>query len=786
STKKRSFLDVTAHWINDSLERESVTLACRRFHSPHTYIRIAELINEINHNFNIDCKKITATITDNGSNFLKAFKEYGVKENSMEIVADVEEEFVAIVTDDHDDTFDSNSNNGSDEDILTTSNNENIDQDLHNCLPNHLKCAAHTISPYVTTDVTKFLKRSVTIFRIYPGTSFSSKALLITGHGRELNAFAMSKDTATTTPPSRVPCSTRSLRHHIASIVERCRRNPYCPFAMPPVSSRKVWSLLTTTLSNSFPASLNRHKGDKNAFYGMLLPCLVTARRKLKNLTEEETLTYCKPLAECLLASFEKRFQTSLNLSTPESEAAAIAALSYPAFKNKWLRCIPVEKHEKILRAFKTIVAKQMDALLIQSQSNRPQQSCSFSDYFDVYSNESSVRITELSTFMEKLADSHDQLHGYIGNYAISEDRIKALSGYCWAEINIISNMLISIKKSENRNKVQAVVVFLYKLRSGLSNQLISAALGVQESVVTASVNSVLKSFEKDVLPTRFGLKAFSRQEFISQTSLIAKKLHNIDNNLAIICDGTYVRHQKSANNSYQRKSYSGQKKPHYNDAQILQYLLQQPDGLSELLERDDIFILDRGFRDVRAILEEKGFKVLMPALKGKKNQLTTAESNQSRLVTKVRWVVEAIHGIIGQKYKLLHNQFQNTSLPNLSLYCKIVCFLQNTFGKRLNSDEGTFDHIIDRLHASQTTVNSLAVEVEEKNWNRKFRPFIQMSSNDLFDFPEMTLEDLKLFFTGSYQMKQAISYLAEMMGEDDSLRINYVKDIPIILSNSK
>lgn len=28
-----------------------------------------------------------------------------------------------------------------------------------------------------------------------------------------------------------------------------------------------------------------------------------------------------------------------------------------------------------------------------------------------------------------------------------------------------------------------------------------------------------------------------------------------------LICDGTYVRHQKSSNNEYQRKSFSGQKK---------------------------------------------------------------------------------------------------------------------------------------------------------------------------------------------------------------------------------
>ncbi|EZA55469.1 hypothetical protein X777_04750 [Ooceraea biroi] len=41
----------------------------------------------------------------------------------------------------------------------------------------------------------------------------------------------------------------------------------------------------------------------------------------------------------------------------------------------------------------------------------------------------------------------------------------------------------------------------------------------------------------------------------------MAKKLFNANDNLFLICDGTYARHQKSTNIEYQRKSFSGQKK---------------------------------------------------------------------------------------------------------------------------------------------------------------------------------------------------------------------------------
>ena len=83
SAKKRSFLGTTCHWIDDNFERKSVTLACRRFRSPHNYIRIKDLLNEINMEFSLNSTKIVATITDNGSNFVKAFSEFGVQEKNV-------------------------------------------------------------------------------------------------------------------------------------------------------------------------------------------------------------------------------------------------------------------------------------------------------------------------------------------------------------------------------------------------------------------------------------------------------------------------------------------------------------------------------------------------------------------------------------------------------------------------------------------------------------------------------------------------------------------------------
>ena len=77
---------------------------------------------------------------------------------------------------------------------------------------------------------------------------------------------------------------------------------------------------------------------------------------------------------------------------------------------------------------------------------------------------------------------------------------------------------------------------------------------------------------------------------------------------------------------------------------------------------------------------------------------------------------------------------------------------------------------------------NTLAEEVDKNGWQRKKLPFETILSTDLIDFPDMTEKDLKLLFTDSYQYKQAISYLAEMMDESDNITIQFVRDKTNIL----
>lgn len=94
---KRAYLGVTCHWINASnLQRESASLACSRIKGRHTYDILAKELFNISSKFKIQ-NKITSTTTDNGSNFVKAFKVFNsMSDQSDDNSSDEENEIQAV------------------------------------------------------------------------------------------------------------------------------------------------------------------------------------------------------------------------------------------------------------------------------------------------------------------------------------------------------------------------------------------------------------------------------------------------------------------------------------------------------------------------------------------------------------------------------------------------------------------------------------------------------------------------------------------------------------------
>lgn len=115
---------------------------------------------------------------------------------------------------------------------------------------------------------------------------------------------------------------------------------------------------------------------------------------------------------------------------------------------------------------------------------------------------------------------------------------------------------MTSMRENSNRTVI-ALIVFLFKFRTGSSNKLIAATLQLEREQLVSDYSSfVIESFKKDIFPTQFGLSSVCREDLINNHTIeIAKILYDAHDKLILICNGTYACHQKSTNNKYQRKS---------------------------------------------------------------------------------------------------------------------------------------------------------------------------------------------------------------------------------------
>ena len=66
------------------------------------------------------------------------------------------------------------------------------------------------------------------------------------------------------------------------------------------------------------------------------------------------------------------------------------------------------------------------------------------------------------------------------------------------------------------------------------------------------------------------------------------------------------------------------------------------------------------------------------------------------------------MHGVLKQKYRLLDHKIDYKLIPKIVLYFRIASFLNNTFGKRLQSDVDTFDDILQKMHSQRNVQNTL------------------------------------------------------------------------------
>ncbi|CAK6983563.1 uncharacterized protein LOC120924995 [Scomber scombrus] len=139
------------------MERGKAALVFPRFKGCHTYDKIALELEHIHSSYGIS-HKITQTVTDNGSNFVKAFKMYQpIEEEDSE-----DDEEVVIFTDISD--------------VLPHSGEAAAAANA--TLPPHQRCASHTLNLISCTDVDKWLLSKPQIKAVYRSATTKCTGLL--------------------------------------------------------------------------------------------------------------------------------------------------------------------------------------------------------------------------------------------------------------------------------------------------------------------------------------------------------------------------------------------------------------------------------------------------------------------------------------------------------------------------------------------------------------------------------------------------------------------------------
>jgi len=341
STNNKSYLGMTVHWIDEDLTRKSVALGCRRFIGSHTYDKIGELISELHGQFDLDIRKVLCTVTDNASNFRKAFSEYAVEEDDDDDDA-VNEEIQPVCVD-----------------IESILNGDYEGDSVLIQLPRHMRCVCHSLNLLATTDADKAVS-SPQYSRICHATFGKCQAIW-----NAVSRSTKASDAVADICAGRsltVPCPTRWSSKYV-SVSKLLQLSDKLHEISEALSLPKLSRMETEfmkeycTVMEPVATTLDQLQGDSNCFLGLLLPKLIQLRLKLKRLTENNNLQYCTPLAHELLSGINKRFRSFLDLDVSDVavKQAILAAVAHPAYKLKW---VTPEKRDAVTQLFLDAVVR--------------------------------------------------------------------------------------------------------------------------------------------------------------------------------------------------------------------------------------------------------------------------------------------------------------------------------------------------------------------------------------------------------------------------------------------
>ncbi|XP_049318513.1 uncharacterized protein LOC125780343 [Bactrocera dorsalis] len=314
SGNHRSFLGYTCHWLTENLERKSAALACRRIFGVHSAEKIAQIIAEINAGFGLNPSNVIMTVTDNGSNFVKAFKEYGCTETET--------------------SFEDESEND-----LPVFQNELL-------LPKHLRCCSHTLNLLASADYVKILRSEQALYIQHSMTFEKCNALWRKCKWPKSSEIIVECLGSTLL----VPVVTRwnSLFDAVTKLLwAKDKLNPLCErlslsqFSPSDLQYLEMYQLLMGPIARA----LDYLQGENNVNYGCLIPTLMTLSNRLDKLQNKPEMQQVSSVVAKLEQRLRDRFDAFFTLK-PEANIALAATVLTPDIKMSWIKVLQRIKPE--------------------------------------------------------------------------------------------------------------------------------------------------------------------------------------------------------------------------------------------------------------------------------------------------------------------------------------------------------------------------------------------------------------------------------------------------------
>lgn len=356
SSRCASYLGMTVNYLDDDLSMKTLVLCFKELKGRHTYDVIAHSIAKVHESFGLQTSKITHTVTDGGSNFVKAFKIFSSSDD--ENASEGFRGFPSKEADDGSDSDESNCGNDDNDEEQRIKVDIVIEpvaidltfEEVDIVLPPQMRCIAHQLNLACTSDVLKYLKEKrvdmtyVSVFsKLHHFWNKTKRSALLKEQIKEKFGIQLP-----------IPVKTRwnSLfdATKVITSLNRAKIKGLASFALRErgAINEKEWTFLDEYVKLLEPVAqaLDILQGDKTVTLGDVLPTLIVVQMRLRSFTD---LNCAENVRIGLLSNLKKRFPF-LDLENMTSVPYVLATVSQPKFKLDWIA--DANDAEKIKKLF--------------------------------------------------------------------------------------------------------------------------------------------------------------------------------------------------------------------------------------------------------------------------------------------------------------------------------------------------------------------------------------------------------------------------------------------------